>query len=109
MRTCSECIGVVQLASDWGVNVSANIFVDSSAALGVGHRRGNGKLRHVRVGSLWIQEMVEDGEVSVKKVHGFDNMSDVLTKNVPGHLLDKHTAAMGLSCSQGRAESGLAL
>ena len=53
--------------------------------------------------------MVEDGEVSVKKVHGFDNMSDVLTKNVPGHLLDKHTAAMGLSYSQGRAECGLAL
>ena len=53
--------------------------------------------------------MVEDGEVSVKKVHGFDNMSDVLTKIVPSHLLDKHTAAMGLSYSQGRAESGLAL
>ena len=29
VRTCSECIGVVQLASDWGVNVSANIFADS--------------------------------------------------------------------------------
>ena len=89
-------------------SVSANIFVDSSAAIVVVHRRGNGKLRHVRVGSLWIQEMVEDGEVSVKKVHGSD-MSDVLTKNVPGHLLGKHTAAMGLSYSQGRAESGLAL
>ena len=39
VRTCSECIGVVQLASDWGVNVSANNFVDSSAAMGVVHRR----------------------------------------------------------------------
>ena len=68
--------------------------MDSSAAIEVVLRRVNGKLRHVRVGSLWIQEMVEDGEVSVKKVHGSDNMSDVLTKNVPGHLLDKHTAAM---------------
>ena len=73
VRTCSECIGVVQLASDWSINVSANIFVDSSAAVGVVHFRGNGKLRHVRVESLWIQEMVEGGEVSVKNVRGSDN------------------------------------
>ena len=104
MRTCSECIGVVQLASDWA-SMSAPTFSWTRPAIGV----GNGKVRHVSVGSLWIQVMVEDGEVTVKKVHGSNNMSDVLTKNVPGRLLDKHTAAVCLSYSHGRAESGLAL
>ena len=48
----SECIGVAQFAADWEIDVDANILVDSAAAIGVVHRRGNGKLRHGRVGAL---------------------------------------------------------
>ena len=54
MRT--ELIGITQLAADWGVSLRGRVHVDSSAAIGVAQRRGNGKLRHVRVGTLWIQE-----------------------------------------------------
>ena len=48
----SECIGVAQSAADWEIDVDANIRVDSAAAVGLVHRRGNGKLRHGRVGAL---------------------------------------------------------
>ena len=37
-------------AWDWGLELEADILVDSSAAIGVVSRRGAGKLRHVRVG-----------------------------------------------------------
>ena len=58
VKMCTEVIGITQLARDWGVELEGRIYVDSSAAIGVAKRRGNGKLRHVRVGLLWIQERI---------------------------------------------------
>ena len=42
-------IGVMQLTRDWGVKEEAAVLVDSSTALGVVKRKGNGKLRHIKV------------------------------------------------------------
>ena len=51
-----------------GWKTEARVFVDSSAAVGIVNRKGNRKLRHVKVGMLWIQERVEDGELEVLKI-----------------------------------------
>ena len=56
VKMSAELIGMMQLLEDWGVTREARVYVDSSAAIGTMQRRGNGKLRHVRVGTLWIQE-----------------------------------------------------
>ena len=56
VKMSCELIGMCQLAKDWGQELKANVWVDSSAAIGVVNRRGCGKLRHVRVGMLWVQE-----------------------------------------------------
>ena len=62
---CScELIGALQLDKDWGLELEGEVYVDSSAAMGVVARRGAGKLRHVRVGQLWIQEKAERGELA---------------------------------------------
>ena len=58
VKTSTELIGVTQLMKDWGKDTEGEVFVDPSAAIGVVHRKGNGKLRHVRVGLLWIQDKV---------------------------------------------------
>ena len=59
VKMSTELIGILQLLEDWGVKREARVYVDSSAAIGITQRRGNGKLRHVKVGMLWIQEKVE--------------------------------------------------
>ena len=41
-------------------------------------------MRHVKVGMLWVQEKVEDGELEVKKVLGTENPADAMTKNLSG-------------------------
>ena len=63
VKVCGESIGLVQLAADWGLDMKGKIHVDFSAAIGIAHRCGNGKPRHVKVGSLWIQELVEEEEI----------------------------------------------
>ena len=89
--------------------MEGEVFVDSSAAIGVVHRKGNGKLRHVRVGLLWIQEKVEDGEVDVKKILGDANPADLLTKNVPAAKVEKSMELIGQEYRTGRAEVSVKL
>ena len=56
VKATSEAIGVQQLAASWGLKFDIGVHVDSSAALAVTARKGNGKLRHVRIGHLWVQD-----------------------------------------------------
>ena len=81
--------------------------MDSSAALGVVARRGVGKLRHVRVGQLWVQEKAESGELRYKKVRGTQNPADALTKPLPAGSLKKYADMVNIGFRDGRAEKGL--
>ncbi len=107
VKMATELIGMTQLYADWGIATVGRLWVDSSAALGVVQRRGNGKLRHVRVGTLWIQEVVEEGDLKVQKVDGEENPGDLCTKNVPGAKMTKFMEAMNFSYEEGRAEVSL--
>lgn len=59
VKMFTELIGMTQLAADWVLKLKGKVFVDSSAAIGIAHRRDNGNMRHVKAGYLWIQERVE--------------------------------------------------
>ena len=107
VKTCSEALGALQLAYDWGIQLNAKVFVDSSAAIGVASRKGNGKMRHVRVGDLWIQELVEEEEISLRKIAGTSNIADAFTKHLPQKTMNEHLERMRLELRQGRAASGL--
>jgi len=109
VKASAETIGMMQLAQDWGLDYEGEIFVDSSAALGVVKRRGNGKLRHIRVGLLWVQEREENGDLKYKKIDGQYNTADMMTKGVPPKILNKHMMDLGMMILEGRATMGLAL
>ena len=70
----------------------ASIMLESSAALPVVARKGNGKLRHERVGHLWVQQVAADGGLKYHKVNGEENPSDAYTKHVAGERLRKLVA-----------------
>ena len=74
--------------------------MDSSAAIGVIGRKGNGKLRHVKVGMMWIQEKVEEGEIQIEKVLGTENPADLMTKYLPAGKVDKYMLKLGHSSAQ---------
>ena len=80
VRCASECIGMTQLAQTWALDLQAEIYADSSAALAICKRQGCGRLRHVRIGHLWIQERVRAQELTLRKILGEVNPADLLTK-----------------------------
>ena len=109
VKTCTEVIGLSQLAHDWGIELQCQVLVDSSAAICVVHRRGNGRLRHIRVGLLWIQEKAEEEEIKVDKVAGEMNPADLMTKNLMQTKMDAHMSRLRQEYRSGRAHASLQL
>jgi len=103
VKMSAELIGIEQLMSDWGTTIRSEVLIDSSAALGIVSRKGNGKLRHIKVGMLWIQEKQENEELTYKKVHGVQNPADLMTKNLTQGTIDSHLGRINASITEGRA------
>ena len=89
--------------------MEGKVYIDSNAAIGVVSRRGNGKLRHVKVGDLWIQERVEERDLDVRNVEGENNPADLMTKNVDATKCERFTGMCGQECPKGKAEKSLEL
>ena len=109
VKMSTEIIGILQLAFEWGLEMTGQVYVDSSAALGIIKRKGNGKLRHIRVGQLWIQEKAENGELVYHKVAGEVNPGDLMTKYLAERIVKVHMDALGQTFVSGRAEKSLKL
>ncbi len=107
VKLSCELIGMTQLLDDWGINVTGQVHVDSTAALGVVKRKGNGKMRHVRVGMLWVQQLEEAGDIRYVKINGTTNPADLMTKAVTAAMAEKHLSTLNQHFETGIAEVGL--
>ena len=92
---------------DWGVESSGVIYAASPAALAIAKRQGAGKLRHISVSSLWIQERQDKEELELRKALGTENPADMMTKHVPRASLDKCMSHLHQARVEGRAKASL--
>ena len=84
------------MLADFGEKVAATVCSDASAAIGMAHRHGLGKTRHIEVQYLWIEHEVKEGKLTVKKVGTTNNNpADLLTKAMNGEKLMKYMAGGG--------------
>ena len=95
-------MGVRSIMRDLGVNLAMTIQTDASAAKGIASRRGLGRLRHIEVNQLWVQEKVSTGEITIKKIGTKDNLADALTKHVEAEVLNKHIHGTNQAIAPGR-------
>ncbi len=106
-KLSAELIGCISMWRDWGNEVSGIVFGDSSAALAISQRRGCGKLRHINIGLLWIQEKSRNKELEFVKIKGDLNPADLMTKHVTNARAKHPCETLGLYRREGRAELGL--
>ena len=95
VRAASEALGMQSIMHDLGWHCKIRLLVDSSAAKSIASRTGLGKLRHLEIKFLWLQECVRRGKVVLSKVRGDINPADVLTK--PKSLEDMRSL-LNFSC-----------
>ena len=80
---CSvELLGVRSMLRDFGRDSEGVVYADPSAALAIARRKGAGKMRHINVNSLWIQERQNEKDLELRKVLGTENPADLMTKNL---------------------------
>ena len=110
-KAAAEILGITSLAKDLGKIKTGQIFADSASALAVVARRGAGKLRHININHLWLQEIEkrEKDPVKFEKIDGTDNPADAQTKYLDKQLIEKYLKWSGHRIASGRAKSGLEL
>jgi hypothetical protein len=101
----SEVLGLQSVARDLGVDLRPEVHADSSAAIGICNRSGIGKVRHLAVAQLWVQDFVRSKACRLHKVLGTENPADLMTKPLPRAEIDAHLGRLGLSRATGRAET----
>ena len=58
-------------------------------------RRGLGKVRHIDVTQLWVQEKIAQKVFRICKVNTTENLSDALTKGISQDEMDWHLRKTG--------------
>ena len=103
VKASCEGLGLKALMADWGEDFDVIVYADASAALGVVGRKGAGKLRHVNIGMLWVQDKAAEEEVKYRKILGEKNPGDLMTKNNAFVVMQTHLETLKIEFPAGRA------
>jgi len=81
----SRALGVQSLMDDMGYECKIKMRSDSSAGRAISLRKGTGKVRHLQVKYLWIQDALFEKRLVIEKVKGIENPADIGTKYLMAH------------------------
>ncbi len=104
VKGASVALGIKALSEDLGrqYEVPIEIKTDASAAIGIANRIGVGKVRHIEVNQLWLQDKVHRKEIKITKVKGEENLADALTKPLDQRGVLRHIEGVRARIEQGR-------
>ena len=72
---------------------------DSTSAKAIATRMGVSKLtRHIQLRFLYMQDLVANGTLKIKKIGTTQNPADVMTKYVTTNVLLSHLPRLGVQC-----------
>ena len=63
-----------------GIDLNVRLHTDATTGRAMAMRRGLGKVRHIAVNELWLQEQVSNEAVTILKIKNKFNLADLLTK-----------------------------
>ena len=102
VRATSEGLGMIAIMEEFQIECDLTVKSDAIAAIGIVKRQGLGRVRHLAVADLWVQQRAKAGEVNYCKLEGKKNTSDIMTKAVEGGVIQRHMQTLGLQYRAGR-------
>ena len=96
MSAGAAALGLRELLTDIGLPATIRLRCDSTAAMGAATRQGLGRMKHVQVRDLALQQWIADGRLTLQKVASSANAADLLTKHVSQNVLQSLVPKLGL-------------
>ena len=103
VKASSEALGIKSMALDFGQNLSVRVYADASAALGIVHRKGLGKVRHIDTSTLWVQQAAFTKIIAYLKVEGTEHPDDLCTTHLAEAIREQHAKAVSMEFLEGRS------
>ncbi|CAE7467666.1 RE2, partial [Symbiodinium natans] len=88
VKTAAEGKLTTEILRHFGWKVEHRVLSDSSAARSMAQRVGCGKVKHLSLKEMWIQQAVRNKELSIGKVDTLMNISDLGTKALEAARMD---------------------
>ena len=109
----AEYYGITALASEMmyvqavmkflGYQLKMEAESDASSAIALASRCGLSRIRHIDIQYLWVQWLIENHKLFLKKVEGQANSADMGTKHLDAATLQRHMWTVGLRGPHGSA------
>ena len=96
VKAAQEGLSLKHLAEELGDRVWLCLRGDSSANDGILKRSGAGKVKHLSIRQLWLQEKVEEGVLWHEKIPRLTNCADAMTHHFTRSEGELHFK--GMSC-----------
>ena len=106
LSAAAEALGEASLLKA-GIKVGVQMYMDATAGISLGSRRGLRRAKHIDTILLWVQEYVTKGKINIGKKHTSEMLADFLTKSVPENITLNALSEMGYKYEEG--QHGLAL
>ena len=71
------------------------LAIDAKATEHILHRHGIGKLKHIDVAYLWVQDEIRSQRLRVRSVRSEENVADLGTKALSKAVIAKHCLTLG--------------
>jgi hypothetical protein len=94
-KGATEGLGLQTMCREIGIQLEVKVHTDSNACRGTVQRSGLGRLKHLRIEELWLQNAVEEKRLEVVRVQREANPADCLTKFVPCAEMTRQCEMLG--------------
>ncbi len=109
VKSAASCLHTQAILLGFGITVEAQVRSDATAGIGIASRHGSGRVKHLEVKWLWVQERVIDRQILLKK-HGTEtNVADLGTKYLAKPRMDMLLGLLAMTLVREADASALAV
>ena len=77
-----------EILKELGMDIQITLFSDSMSACKLTAKRGPGRMRHMDIKRLWLQEEVRAGRIVIDRIATNVNIADLMTKYIDKNRLE---------------------
>lgn len=103
LKSAAGTFGFMSMLKDLNWTMEGKVYGDASAALGIVHRAGLGKIQHIDTSLLWTQQTAAERHLAFTKALGKNNPADLFAKYLDMSTSNAHVKALNCHFASGRA------